>query len=98
MPGSMRATLASVEWLGLLLVTIAAIAALAAWFASLAMAAPHGSPEMIGASLLTALCLLGVLEHLFLALPFRDGMLWGWAIPQRSASASDYRSGSDTPS
>ena len=81
-----------------LALSIAAISALAAWFASLAMAAPHGSPEMIGASLLTALCLLGVLEHLFLALPFRDGMLWGWAIPQRSASASEYRSGGDTPS
>ena len=33
--------------------------------------------------MLTALCLLGALEHLFLALPFRDGMLWGWALPQK---------------
>lgn len=65
----------------LLAVTVVAIVALAGWFASLAIAAPHGSPEMVGASLLTALCLLGVLEHLFLALPFRDGMLWGWAMP-----------------
>lgn len=64
----------------LLGISIAAITALAAWFASLAMAAPAGSPEMVGASLLTALCLLGTLEHLFLALPFRDGMLWGWAF------------------
>ena len=39
---------------------------------------------MVGASLLTTLTLLGVLEHLFLALPFRDGMLWGWAMPTRA--------------
>lgn len=64
----------------LLAASILGITALAAWFASLAMAAPAGSPEMVGASLLTALCLLGTLEHLFLALPFRDGMLWGWAF------------------
>lgn len=64
----------------LLAASIAAITALAGWFAQLAIAAPAGSPEMVGASLLTALCLLGTLEHLFLALPFRDGMLWGWAF------------------
>lgn len=64
----------------LLALSILAIIALAGWFAALAMAAPAGSPEMVGASLLTALCLLGALEHLFLALPFRDGMLWGWAF------------------
>ncbi|WP_298301207.1 putative photosynthetic complex assembly protein PuhE [uncultured Erythrobacter sp.] len=68
----------------LLCASIAGTIALAAWFASLAMAAPAGSPEMVGASLLTALCLLGVIEHLFLALPFRDGMLWGWAFKRRS--------------
>lgn len=67
--------------------SIAGILALSAWFASLAMAAPAGSPEMVGASLLTALCLLGGLEHLFLALPFRDGMLWGWAFKRRSDPA-----------
>ena len=60
--------------------SIAAILALTAWFGSLAIAAASGSPEMIGASLMTALCLLGAIEHLFLALPFRDGMLWGWAF------------------
>ena len=66
--------------------SIAAIAGAAGWFASLALAAPVGSAEMVGASLLATLCLLGVLEHLFLALPFRDGMLWGWALPQRAAA------------
>ena len=71
----------------LLAASIAGIVALAAWFATLAMAAPAGSPEMVGASLLTALCLLGALEHLFLALPFRDGMLWGWAFRRGGTSA-----------
>jgi putative photosynthetic complex assembly protein 2 len=68
----------------LLAVSIAAIAGATVYFASLALAAPGGSAEMVGASLLTTLGLLGVLEHLFLALPFRDGMLWGWAIPTRN--------------
>jgi putative photosynthetic complex assembly protein 2 len=67
----------------LLAVSIVAILGVTAWFASLALAAPAGSAEMVGASLLFTLCLLGALEHLFLALPFRDGMLWGWALPRR---------------
>lgn len=71
----------------LLAASIAAIMAVTAWFASLALAAPVGSAEMVGASLLFTLSLLGALEHLFLALPFRDGMLWGWALPKRSAPA-----------
>ncbi|WP_301751754.1 putative photosynthetic complex assembly protein PuhE [uncultured Erythrobacter sp.] len=68
----------------LLVLSVAGIAGVTAWFASLALAAPVGSAEMVGASLLTTLSLLGVLEHLFLALPFRDGMLWGWAMPKRT--------------
>lgn len=61
--------------------TLGAIA-LAAWLASAAMASPAGSAEAVGASLLFALSALGALEHLFLALPFRDGVLWGWALPR----------------
>lgn len=68
----------------LLPASILALAGATAWFAALALAAPAGSAKMVGASLLTTLALLGVLEHLFLALPFRDGMLWGWAIPSRA--------------
>ena len=67
----------------LLAVSIAGIAAVSYGFAAMALAAPVGSAAMVGASLLFTLSLLGVLEHLFLALPFRDGMLWGWALPQR---------------
>lgn len=75
----------------LLAMSIAAIAAASGWFATLALAAPVGSAQMVGASLLTTLALLGVLEHLFLALPFRDGMLWGWALPQRRPAAPTNR-------
>lgn len=71
----------------LLIMSIAVLTGVTIWFAALALAAPLGSAEMVGASLLTTLALLGVLEHLFLALPFRDGMLWGWAYPQRRAAA-----------
>ena len=68
----------------LLAVSIAGIAGVTYGFAALALAAPVGSAAMVGASLLFTLSLLGVLEHLFLALPFRDGMLWGWALPKRA--------------
>lgn len=66
-----------------LCVLIAGCLALAGWLAMLAMAAPAASAAAAGASLLFALAALGALEHLFLALPFRDGALWGWALPRR---------------
>ena len=34
-------------------------------------------------SLLAGLALLGVIEHLFLVLPWRDSALWRWAMPLR---------------
>ena len=34
-----------------------------------------------------ALAALGAIEHLFLALPFRDGALWGWALPNTRKAA-----------
>lgn len=66
-----------------LLVSTAAILAIAAWFAMLAFRAdqPHLLAE---AGLLCGLSLLAALEHLFLALPFRDSALWGWAMGGRS--------------
>jgi putative photosynthetic complex assembly protein 2 len=77
----------------LLALSIVGIAAMAVWFATLAAAAPLGSAEMVGASLLTTLCLLGALEHVFLALPFRDGMLWGWAFRRPAAAAAHTTNG-----
>ncbi len=78
----------------LLIMSIAVLTGVTIWFAALALTAPVGSAAMVGASLLTTLALLGVLEHLFLALPFRDGMLWGWALPKRSGA----RTSAATPS
>jgi putative photosynthetic complex assembly protein 2 len=72
----------------LLALSIAAIFWIVFWFGSLALSAPLGSAEMVGASLLTTLCFLGALEHGFLALPFRDGMLWGWAFRRPGTAAS----------
>lgn len=66
----------------LLIASLIMITSMSIGFASLALAAPVGSAQMVGASLLFTLSLLGVIEHLFLALPFRDGMLWSWALPQ----------------
>ena len=63
-----------------LIVSLAANAGLAAWLAARAAAAPDGA-AFTAAGLLFALAALGVLEHLFLALPFRDGALWRWANP-----------------
>ena len=65
----------------LMLASLAAIAALAVWLGHSALTTSAGTPAMVGASLLFALSVLGALEHLFLALPFRDGALWGWALP-----------------
>lgn len=60
-------------------VSLVAVAALAAWLGGRALAAP----DEAGAALLFTLAALGALEHLFLALPVRDGALWRWAIPAR---------------
>jgi putative photosynthetic complex assembly protein 2 len=66
----------------LLPLTIFAIVTLAGWFALQAMNASSGG-DAVSASLLCCLCLLAGLEHLFLALPFRDSALWGWALRAR---------------
>lgn len=63
--------------------TITLIMALACWFALVAYSATTGG-EAVSASLLCCLCLLAALEHLFLALPFRDSALWGWAMDKRT--------------
>ena len=66
-----------------LAVSLAATATLTIWLGTRAMAAPLASPDAVSASLLFALAALGMLEHLMLATPFRDGALWGWALPSR---------------
>jgi len=45
-----------------------------------AAGSPPGSAEHAAAVLLATLTALGVLEHWFLVLPFRDSMLWQWMV------------------
>lgn len=63
--------------------SIAAIGALAVYFAMAASAALT-SGLMIQNALLCCLCLLAALEHIFLAIPFRDSALWQWALDERA--------------
>lgn len=67
-----------------LALTLTGSAALAAWL-GVEIAAATSPGAIVSASLLFALALLGVLEHMFLALPMRDGVLWRWTIPARPA-------------
>lgn len=62
-----------------LALSIAAIIGLALWFGLEARSAisPH---DTVQAGLLCCLSLLAALEHIFLAIPFRDSALWGWAL------------------
>ncbi|NJS14831.1 MAG: DUF3623 family protein, partial [Sphingopyxis sp.] len=62
----------------MLLVSTLAVIGLAIAFGMIALAAdqPH---ETAQAGLLCCLCLLAALEHIFLAIPFRDSALWAWA-------------------
>lgn len=66
--------------------SIAAITALGAWFAHGALTATSAHAA-VQASLLCCLCLLAALEHLFLAIPFRDSALWGWAFASGDRAA-----------
>jgi len=63
-------------------VSLIAGGALTAWFANTALAS--SGDAAVGWSLLTGLALLGVIEHLFLVLPLRDGALWRWAMRPRA--------------
>ncbi len=65
-----------------LLVSLVAVFALAVWLGTRVAVAPSGA-ETTAAGLLFALAALGALEHVFLALPIRDGALWRWALPTR---------------
>ncbi|WP_373476663.1 putative photosynthetic complex assembly protein PuhE [Sphingorhabdus sp.] len=62
-----------------LVLSTALILALAIWFLFGAITTSQ-SDMAVQAGLLCCLCLLGALEHLFLAIPFRDSELWRWAL------------------
>ncbi|MGB3379475.1 MAG: DUF3623 family protein [Allopontixanthobacter sediminis] len=40
-------------------------------------------PAAVQGALLCCLCSLAALEHIFLAIPFRDSALWQWALDGR---------------
>ena len=66
----------------LLAISTATIIGLGGYFALAATSAVQAN-EVVQASLLCCLCLLAALEHIFLAIPFRDSALWGWAMEAR---------------
>ena len=70
----------------MLVISIVMIAGLGGYFALAATAATQAN-ESVQASLLCCLCLLAALEHLFLAIPFRDSALWGWALDAKNKQA-----------
>lgn len=63
----------------MLILSTLMILGLAAWFTLAAFKAVTAHDATM-AGLLCCLCLLAALEHLFLAIPFRDSALWGWAM------------------
>lgn len=66
---------------GALAFSLVALLALSIWLGMRALEAPADSFAAVSATLVFTLAALGSLEHLFLALPFRDGALWRWAVP-----------------
>ncbi|MGQ3045120.1 MAG: DUF3623 family protein, partial [Brevundimonas aurantiaca] len=60
---------------------LVALLALSMYLGMRSLAAPADSFAAVSATLVFTLAALGSLEHLFLALPFRDGALWRWALP-----------------
>ena len=70
----------------MLVISIVVIVSLGGYFALAATAATQAN-EAVQASLLCCLCLLAALEHLFLAIPFRDSALWGWALDAKNKQA-----------
>jgi len=54
-----------------------------AWLA--AEAAPAGSGAAATGALIAGLAVLGVVEHLFLVMPFKDAAMWQWASAAKSS-------------
>ncbi len=65
-------------------VVIAASLFFAVRIGSAALAA-DGAFEQVGLTLVATILGLGVIEHVFLALPLPDALLWRWAIRQRQS-------------
>ncbi|MBC7770033.1 MAG: DUF3623 domain-containing protein [Phycisphaerales bacterium] len=67
-------------------VSLLAGLALAAMLVAGGLAADATPHDQVGASLLLALLLLGLLEHVFLFVPPPNAMLWGWATKTPTSS------------
>lgn len=61
-----------------------------AWLAWGAAEAASGGTA-VTATLIAGLAVLGVVEHLFLVLPMRDGAMWRWASARKSKQAGTWR-------
>jgi len=70
-----------------LALTLALIAALATWLGAAALAAPSAASATMLAMLFT-LTALGLVEHVFLALPVREAAIWRWAVPLAAGPAA----------
>jgi len=66
-------------------VSVAINSVIAILLAEQAAVAPEASAA--GLTMITTLMALGVLEHWFLVLPWRDAALWRWAMPSRAGQA-----------
>lgn len=64
---------------------LATLLAATAW--AMGDAAPAGSGARAAGRLAASFAVLGLVEHLFLVLPLRDGKLWKWAIARKDAAA-----------
>lgn len=56
------------------------------WLGSVAIAARASSFEATGTMLVATLLALALIEHLFLALPVKDKVLWQWAVNSAPAN------------
>jgi putative photosynthetic complex assembly protein 2 len=71
-----------------------AVGGLTAFLAGQALQSGQTAAAATGYSLLFALSLLGLAEHLFLALPLREAALWRWALAGRAAPEAKDNAGS----
>lgn len=68
--------------------SLAASVALAWWLVGLALANQSTSFEAASYSMVATLAVLGVVEHLFLVLPFRPETLWTWVRQKPPVNAA----------
>lgn len=73
----------AMNWLFPVSVTVGT--AMVLYHGSASLQEPPGSPAHSAALVLATLTALGVVEHWFLVLPFRDSVFWRWMLPAQAA-------------